>query len=111
MNNIVTARKKWMGLALVLIVALAAGFRLYHLDVPAFRADTMLFFDICHRPVSAWIVFTQWMELMGGPTAQFPFSLAITKLVLDVFHLAPTAFMIRLPNALFGILTVLGMYM
>src|SRR5665811_889703 len=107
MNNIVTARKKWMGLALVLIVALAAGLRLYHLGVSAFRADTMLFFDICHRPVSAWIVFTQWIELLGQ-TAQFPFSLAITKLFIDVCHLAPTAFMIRLPDALFGILTVFG---
>ena len=99
-----------MGVALVLVVALAAGLRLFDLGVSSFRADTMLFFDICHRPVSAWVVFTQWMELMGR-TAQFPFSLAITKLFIDVFHLAPTAFMIRLPNALFGILTVLGMYM
>ena len=65
MNNIVTARKKWVGLALVLIIALAAGLRLYHLGVSAFGADTMNFFDMCHRPLSAWIVFTQWMELMG----------------------------------------------
>jgi hypothetical protein len=70
----------------------------------------MLFFDICHQPVSGWVVFTKWMELMGR-TSQLPFSLAITKLFIDVFHLVPTAFMIRLPNALFGILTVLGMYM
>jgi hypothetical protein len=53
----VTAKKKWMMLALVLIAALAAGFRLFHLGVPAFGADTMLFFDICHRPVSSWVVF------------------------------------------------------
>ncbi|MBU0714504.1 MAG: glycosyltransferase family 39 protein [Verrucomicrobia bacterium] len=99
-----------MGLALVLIVALAAGFRLYHLGAPSFRADTMLFFDLCHRPVSGWVIFTQWMELMGR-TSQFPFALAITKLFIDVFHLAPTAFMIRLPSALFGIFTVIGMYM
>ena len=99
-----------MGVALVLVVALAAGLRLFDLGVPSFRADTMLFFDICHRPVSGWVVFTQWMELMGR-TSQLPFSLAITKLFIDIFHLAPTAFMIRLPNALFGILTVLGMYM
>lgn len=114
-------RTKWTGfaktlcpsgwaVALVLIMALAAGFRLYHLGVPSFRADTMLFFDICHRPLSGWVIFTQWMELMGR-TAQFPFALAITKLFIDVFHLAPTAFMIRLPNALFGTLTVLGMYL
>ncbi|MBU4201488.1 MAG: hypothetical protein KKE37_02725 [Verrucomicrobia bacterium] len=110
MNNIVTARKKWPVVALVFIVALAAGFRLYHLGVSSFRADTMLFFDICHRPVSGWVVFTQWMELMGR-TAQFPFSLAITKLFIDVFHLAPTAFIIRLPNAVFGILMVWCMYL
>lgn len=91
------------------IIALAAGFRLYHLGNPSFRADTILFFDICHRPVSAWIIFTQWMELLGR-TAQFPFSLAITKGMIDVFHLTPTAFVIRLPNAVFGILTVWAMY-
>ncbi|MCG2679551.1 MAG: hypothetical protein L6455_06240 [Kiritimatiellae bacterium] len=100
-------RTKWWIVALIGVIALAAGFRLYHLGVSSFRADTMLFFDICHRPVSGWVVFTQWMELMGR-TAQFPFSPAITKLLIDLFHLAPPAFIICLPNALFGILTVFG---
>lgn len=99
-----------MVVALVLVVALAAGFRLFHLGVSAFRADTMTFFDICQRPESGWVVFTQWTELLGR-TAQLPFPLAITKCFIDVLHLPATAFMIRLPNALFGILTVLGMYM
>lgn len=95
---------------LAVVLAFAAGLRLFHLGVPSFRADTMLFFDICHRPVSGWVIFSQWMELMGR-TAQFPFSLAITKFFIDVCHLEPTAFAIRLPNALFGVLTVLLMYM
>lgn len=120
MRNI-AVRTKWPGfatvlcpgarvVALVFIVALAAGFRLYHLGVPAFGADTMHFFDFCHRPLSGWVIFTQWMELMGR-TSQLPFSVAITKCFIDILHLAPTDFMIRLPSALFGILTVLSMYM
>ena len=60
--------------------------------------------------LSKQVVFTQWLELMGR-AAQLPFSLAITKCFIDVLHLTPTAFTIRLPSALFGILTVLGMYM
>lgn len=114
-------RTKWPGfaktlrpgvpvVAMVFIVALAAGLRLFDLGVPAFGADTMNFFDICHRPLSGWVIFTQWMELMGR-TAQLPFPLAITKCFIDVLHLAPTDFMIRLPSALFGILTVMGMYL
>lgn len=95
---------------MMFVVALAAGFRLFHLGDATFGGDTMHFFDLCHRPLSGWVIFTQWMELMG-PTAQFPFSLAITKWFIDVLHLAPTDFIIRFPNALFGILTVLGMYM
>lgn len=103
-------RTKWPVVALVLVVALAAGFRLYHLGVPSFRADTIHFFDFCHRPLSGWVIFIQWMELMGR-SSQFPFPVAITKCFVDVLHLTPTAFMIRLPSALFGILTVMGMYM
>lgn len=101
---------KWSFIALALIVALAAAMRLYHLGVPAFRADTIMFYDLCHRPISGWVIFTQWMELLGR-TGQFPFSLAMTKCFIDIFHLVPTAFMIRLPNAVFGILTVWSMYL
>ncbi|MDO9543463.1 MAG: glycosyltransferase family 39 protein [Kiritimatiellia bacterium] len=46
-----------------------------------------------------------------GSTAQLPFTLAITKCFIDTLHLAPTDFMIRLPCALFGILTVPGIYL
>ncbi len=69
-----------------------------------------MFYDICHQSVSGWVVFTQWMELMGR-TGQLPFPLAITKGFIDILHIAPSAFMIRLPNAIFGVLTVFGMYM
>ena len=72
--------------ALVEIIVLAAVFRLYHLSVPAFGADTMNFFDMCHRPVSARIVFTQWMDLLGR-TTQFAVSLAIAKCLIDVQRL------------------------
>ncbi len=108
--NIMGVRVKWPVVILALIVALAAGLRLFHLGVPSFRADTILFFDICHRPVSGWVVFTQWIELLGR-TGQLPFPLAITKFYIDVLHLAPTAFVIRLPNAICGIVTVLCMYL
>jgi len=106
----INVRTKWLFIALVLVVALAAGLRLYHLGVPSFRADTMIFFDMCHRPVSGWAIFTHWIELVGR-TSQFPLAPAIAKCFIDVLHLAPTAFMIRLPSALFGILTVIAMYM
>jgi len=101
----------WVALVLlVIVICIAAFFRLYHLGVPAFRADTIHFFNFCHQPLGGWVIFTQWMELMG-PSAQLPFPVAITKCFIDLLHLPPTAFVIRLPNALFGILTVLGMYM
>ncbi len=109
MKNVL-ARSIWLNAALFVVVMIAAGLRLYHLGVPSFRADTMIFFDFCHRPITAWAIFSQWLDLMGK-SAQFPFPVAITKYFIDVLHLSPTAFMIRLPNALFGILTVLGMYM
>jgi len=106
----VAVRSRWLNAALIVVIVIAAGFRLYHLGVPSFRADTMIFFDLCQRSQSAWAIFTQWLSLMGS-SAQFPFPVAITKCFIDVLHLPLNAFMIRLPHALFGILTVLGMYM
>ena len=107
MNNHAVQTKR---LVILLVLAVAAFFRLSQLGDSPFRPDTMLFFDMCRRPVGAWAIFSQWLDLLGQ-TAQFPFSMAITKLFIDVFHLEPTAFVIRLPNAVFGVLTVLGMYM
>lgn len=94
----------------LILVLIATVLRLYNLGEPPFRADTMLFTDHCRNPaISAWRLFTDWLQILGD-TSQFPFSMAFTKLCLSVFHLPPTDFLIRLPNAMFGILTVIAIY-
>lgn len=95
---------------LLLVLSLAVILRLHNLGGPAFRADTMLFPGVCRQPISAWTLFVDWLQVLGN-TAQFPFSMAFTKFCIDFFHLPPSAFFIRLPNAIFGILTVVAMYM
>lgn len=93
----------WGGVLVVL--GAACYLRLAGLGDSAFRADTITFYDLCHRPVSGWTIFTHWIDLLGR-TSQFPFPLAVTKGVIDILHLPPTDLVIRLPMALFGVLAV-----
>jgi 4-amino-4-deoxy-L-arabinose transferase-like glycosyltransferase len=64
---------------------------------------------ICQGPITAGQMFGRWLELMGM-SGQFPFSMATTKAFLETFDLAPTFTNLRLPSALWGILTVLAAY-
>jgi len=82
---------------------------LYALGDPAFRADTMIFYDLCHRPLSAWTIMTRWMELMGR-SAQFPFALASAKGLINIFDLPVTDFTVRLSSALWGTATVIAVF-
>ena len=88
-------------------IAAGAWFRLHNLGEAALRADTIHFWFVCHMDISAWQVVTKWTELGVG---QLPLPLAITKLLIDVFHLPVTHFTIRLPNALFGIALIPVMF-
>lgn len=93
-------------LALMLAVAAASFFRLYHLGVPSFRADTLIFSQYCRQAESAWFIFTHWTVL-----GHFPLPLAMTKMFVDLVPGPVTDFLIRFPNALCGILTVLCVYL
>ncbi|NLE67649.1 MAG: hypothetical protein GX608_09530 [Lentisphaerae bacterium] len=107
-NRDAALREKWLkhGAGVLFALLVAACFRFHQLGASAFRADTIMFYDLCHRPLSAWTIMTNWMELVGV-TAQFPFPLAAAKGMINLFHLEPTDFNIRLSSALFGALTVI----
>ncbi len=94
----------WVGLLLVL--ATGVFFRLMWLGESAFRADTIIFYNFCHSPTTAWQIFFDWFQVFS-PTEQFPFAPAFTKGFIDCLHLPVTDFTIRLPCALLGIATVL----
>lgn len=92
--------KLWIPFLLAL--SAAAFFRLYHLAEPAFRADTILFYNITRQVDGAWTIMSQWLQLMGI-SAQLPFPMAFTEGFLNVFGLEPTHFTLRLPAALWGL--------
>lgn len=96
---------------LIIVICIAAFFRLYRLGEPAFRADTMVFMDFARQPIGIGEFFTQWTSTLGlQKTGQFPFAVAWMKLFLNVTGVPLTPFMIRLPSALWGILAVLAVY-
>jgi hypothetical protein len=97
---------RWIWIGLIIIVVAGAWFRLHDLGAAPLRADTIIFHNICSQPISFDGFFTQWMDLMGGSGGQFPFAMAFTKLVMDVFNLPLNEFSLRLPAALWGILTI-----
>lgn len=101
-------KNEWIknGLGILFALLVAAFFRFYQLGESSFRADTIMFYDLCHRPLSAWAIMTNWMELVGV-TAQFPFPLAMAKGMINALHLDPTDFNIRLSSAMFGVITVI----
>jgi len=89
-------------LPLFLVLAVAAFFRLYHLAEPAFRADTILFYNITRQVEGAWTIMSKWLQLMGI-SAQLPFPMAFTEGFLNLFGLEPGHFTLRLPAALWGV--------
>jgi len=95
----------WAWGVLLVIIAVAMWFRLWHLGDAALRADTITFWTIFQRELSWGDYFTKWLEIMGI-SGQFPFSMVFSKAFLDVFQLDLTHFTIRLPSALWGVLAV-----
>ena len=89
---------------LLLILAVAAFFRLYDLGGASMRGDTIHFWNICQQPMTMVQVFSKWMDL--GISGQFPFPLAITKWFIDTLNLPISEFTLSLPSALWGIGTV-----
>lgn len=104
------ARRAPVLVALLAILGVAAYFRLSDLGLASLRADTITFWNICSQPaVSAGDIFRNWLQLMGI-SGQFPFPMAFTKGFLDVFNLPVTHVTLRLPSALWGVLSVLFAY-
>ncbi len=89
-------------LPLFLVLAVASFFRFYHLAEPAFRADTILFYNITRQVQGAWTIMSKWLQLMGI-SAQLPFPMAFVEGFLNIFGLEPTHFTTRLPSALWGV--------
>jgi hypothetical protein len=91
---------------LLAIVGLGAFFRLYNLGGAAFRTDEGGFHEWCQMPISWRYICSHWFELIGDISGQFPFAPAFTKGFLDCFHLPASHFAVRLPSALWGILSI-----
>lgn len=89
-----------------MVLSVGAFFRLMWLGESAFRADTIIFYDFCHRAITARQIFFNWFQVFSA-TEQFPFAVAFAKGFIDWLHLPVTDFTIRLSGALFGIMTVL----
>ena len=91
------------------VVALGAFLRLFALGDASLRGDSLEFWRICQAPVTGSYMFSHWLDLMGM-SGQFPFSMALTKGFLDAFDLPVTFANLRLPSAIWGILTILAAY-
>ncbi len=91
------------GVALAAVLALAACFRLLWLGRPAFRADTIHFWNFAQQGLSPGQVWNRWMEMMGWAT-QFPLPASLSMAPMGWFGMAPGPFAVRLSDALFGIL-------
>lgn len=92
---------------LAIIVSFGAFFRLYGLGEAAFRADTIQFWHWCNSNLSCVQMLSTWLEMQVD---QLPLPLALTKWMLDTFHLPATHFTVRLPNALFGVALIPVMF-
>ena len=81
------------GLLAILVLGLAAFFRLYHLGRPSLRADTIVFWNLCRSELGFTDIYRLWMTDLGMKgSGQFPFALAFTKGFLDLFGLPLTQF-------------------
>ncbi|MFA6172219.1 MAG: hypothetical protein WC701_00915 [Kiritimatiellales bacterium] len=108
-----TSGVKWFfreAVFLFLLVACAAGLRLWKLGEASLQMDNLLFWDILNRDVSAGMIFSQWMDFVGV-TAQLSPVPAAAKLFIDLFNLPLTFGTMILPFALCGALTVPVAYM
>lgn len=92
-------------LCLLVIVAVAAFFRLYELGKSAFRADTILLWELAKRHVPPGMVLTDWFNVSGA-AGQMPMPAFIMQVFLSLLNWPVTPAMVRLPFALFGILAV-----
>ena len=95
---------------IVLAIVVGAILRLYNLGGPAFRADTMTFYDVCNSPLRWHEVVSRWFDLQGETSGQFPFTMAFAKCFLDTLHLPPTHFWVRFPFAMAGILSIVAAF-
>lgn len=104
------SNKMLAGAGLILVTSLAAFFRLFELGLPAFRADTIEAWRLCHQDFSAFYLFGHWSEIVGR-NGQFPLPMALARGLLNLFQLPPTDFWIRFSSAFFGIATVPAVFL
>jgi len=97
----------WLMFAVILLTG--AWFRLHELGMAAFRADTILLYGLAQRPIPVFDVLTRWFDVSGA-AGQMPMPAFAMKAFLSMFSLDPTPFNVRLPFALFGILTIPAAY-
>ncbi len=96
-------RVEWGILWAVLIGG--AVLRLWDPGFKAFRADEIMFPEMCRSTISAWRVFFDWIGV-AGRTGQLPLSVALTKGLVDISGLPVDEFSTRLVNLFLGIATL-----
>ncbi len=94
---------------LFLIVAVSAVLRFWDLGLSSFRGDTILILRLAQGQDSLIDYIINW-EAVSGTMGQMPMPAFFMKLLMVMFSLPPTAFVVRLPFALWGILTVIVAY-
>ena len=58
-------KSRWgIYVALGLIIAAGAYFRIARLEVASLRADTIHFWNICRSDITAWGIVTEWTKLL-----------------------------------------------
>lgn len=90
---------------MALVVAVGAFFRLYDLDLAAFRADEFLLWKLAERKVPPSDILTKWFEV-SGVVAQMPLPAWIAQIFFKTIGWHVTPYTARLPYALLGVLTV-----
>lgn len=90
---------------LVLILAVAAFFRLYDLGMSAFRGDTIILWNLAQQRVPPAQLFSRWFEVSGA-AGQMPLPAWIAQVYVRMTGWQVTPFNVRFPPALLGILAV-----
>lgn len=96
-------------LLLLFICAVGSFFRVWDLGLSPFRADTGLFWELCHQNITGSDVYARWLKALNLQGV-LPFPAAFTVWFINGCDLTPTHFTVRLPSALWGIAAVPAMF-
>jgi hypothetical protein len=101
--------RRWTWLALSLIIALGAFFRIYDLGLSAYRADEFLLWKLAERRVPPSEILSNWFEV-SGVVAQMPLPAWLAQVFFQMTGWHVTPFTARLPYALMGLLAIPAAY-